>query len=66
MEEGKTGNLAMKKNAIRVLYLYNEFLRFYDTYCGPEGEFPDALSAYFCSRGQHLGLNHTQDEEPST
>ena len=63
MEEGKTGNLAMKKNAIRVLYLYNEFLRFYDTYCGPEGEFPDALSAYFCSRGQHLGLNHTQDEE---
>lgn len=63
MEEGKTGNLAMKKNAIRVLYLYNEFLRFYDTYCGPEGKFPDVLSAYFCSRGQIFGLNHTQDEE---
>ncbi len=45
-EGKKGGNVAMKKNAIRVLYLYNEFLKFYNEYCSTEGELPTAIATY--------------------
>lgn len=45
-EGGTNGNVAMKKNAIRVLYVYNEFLKFYNTYCANDGKLPPQLAAY--------------------
>lgn len=45
-EGKKGGNVAMKKNAIRVLYMYNEFLKFYNEYCSTEGELPTSIATY--------------------
>lgn len=54
-EGGSNGNAAMKKNAIRVLYVYNEFLRFYNTYCSNDGQLPPQLAAYLRT-GKGFGL----------
>lgn len=52
----KGGNVAMKKNAIRVLYLYNEFMKFYNTYCSPDGELPAPISAYLRTKETNFKL----------
>ena len=58
LSEGKKdGNIAMKKNAIRVLYVYNEFLTFYNTYCANNGELPSQLAAYLRTGKPVFGLS---------
>lgn len=60
-EGGKNGNVSIKKNAIRVLYVYNEFLKFYNTYCTNDGQLPTQLAAYLrTSKGFGFirGLTH--------
>lgn len=54
--EGKKGANAIKKNAIRVLYLYNEFMKFYNAYCSADGELPAPLAAYLRTRNTKLGF----------
>lgn len=44
LKEGEQGDWAIKKNAIRVLYLYNEFLKFYAE-C-TNGKVPGGLRGY--------------------
>ena len=44
LKEGEEGNWAIQKNAIRVLYLYNEFLKFYAE-C-TSGKVPSSLRGY--------------------
>lgn len=56
------GNIAMKKNAIRVLYVYNEFLKFYNTYCANNGELPAQLAAYLRTGKPVLGLSFFRPE----
>lgn len=61
-EGGSNGNAAMKKNAIRVLYVYNEFLKFYNTYCANDGKLPPQLAAYLRTSKPAFGVSFLREE----
>lgn len=59
LKEGEEGNWAIQKNAIRVLYLYNEFLKFYAE-C-TSGKVPSSLRGYL--KTTNSWFKATRDEE---
>lgn len=59
LKEGEEGNWAIQKNSIRVLYLYNEFLKFYAE-C-TNGKVPASLRGYL--KTTNSWFNATRDEE---
>lgn len=59
LKEGEEGNWAIQKNAIRILYLYNEFLKFYAE-C-TNGKVPASLRGYL--KTTNSWFNSTRDEE---
>lgn len=56
--ENNKGVWPIKKNAIRVLYLYNEFLKFYGEITN--GEFPSALSSFMRDSGAYFRLTRSE------
>lgn len=59
LKDGEKGNWAIQKNAIRILYLYNEFLKFYAE-C-TNGNVPAGLRGYL--RTCNSWTRATRDEE---